>query len=117
MRVAVTGVCASGKTTLVHNLRHENVDAYNVAQEHSLVKTLWNKKNPDLLVMLDATLPIIKLRRSVPWGEERLVAQHERLKNAKENANIFIQTDQLSKEEVTGQVLDYIKKQQLDHGE
>ena len=117
MRVAVTGVCASGKTTLVHNLRHENVDAYNVAQEHSLVKTLWNKKNPDLLVMLDATLLIIKGRRSVPWGEERLIAQHERLENAKEHANLFIQTDQLSKAEVTGQVLDYIKKQQLDHGE
>lgn len=116
MRVAVTGVCASGKTTLVHNLCQQNVEAYNVAQEHSFVKTLWKKKNPDLLIMLDATLPVIKIRRIVPWGEERLIAQHERLNNAREHANIFIQTDDLSKDEVTERVLDYIRRHEHDHG-
>jgi deoxyadenosine/deoxycytidine kinase len=116
MRVAVTGVCASGKTTLVHNLRQHNLEAYNVAQEHSLVKTLWKKKNPDLLVTLDATLPVIKIRRIVPWGEERLIAQHERLINAREHADIFIQTDNLSKDEVTDKVLDYIRRLEDDHG-
>ncbi len=115
MLVAVTGVCASGKTTLVYNLRQQNVEAYNVAQEHSLVKTLWKKKNPDLLVTLDATLPIIKIRRIVPWGEERLIAQHERLADAREHADLFIQTDNFSKDEVTNQVLDYIRRHEHDH--
>lgn len=115
MRVAITGVCASGKTTLVHNLCQHEVEAYNVAQEHSFVKTLWQKKNPDVLIMLDATLPVIKKRRNVPWGEERLIAQHERLTNAREHAQLFIQTDALSIEEVTGRALEYIRRFEHDY--
>ena len=44
MRVVVAGVCVSGKTTLVKSLRELGIDD-NVAQEHSIVKKLWNHKN------------------------------------------------------------------------
>ena len=54
MRIAIVGVCASGKTTLVAGLRAAGYDAYNVAQEHSCVHDFWAKKNPDMLVMIDA---------------------------------------------------------------
>ena len=37
MKIAIVGVCASGKTTLVAGLREAGYDAYNVAQEHSCV--------------------------------------------------------------------------------
>ncbi len=108
MRIVVVGPCASGKTTLVNTLRELGLDAHNVAQEHSGIKTLWRKKSPDVVVMLDASLPVIRRRRSVPWGEERLVAQRERLRDARKHASLFIQTDPLTREEVAGAVLDYI---------
>lgn len=108
MRIVVVGPCASGKTTLVNRLRELGLDAHNVAQEHSGIKSLWRKKSPDVVVMLDASLPVIRRRRSVPWGEERLEAQRERLRDAREHASLFIQTDPLSREEVAGRVLDYI---------
>jgi broad-specificity NMP kinase len=108
MRIVVVGPCASGKTTLVNRLQELGFDARNVAQEHSGVKTLWRKMCPDVVVMLDASLPVIRQRRKVPWGEERLIAQRERLRDAREHASLYIQTDPLTREEVAGRVLDYI---------
>lgn len=109
MLVAIVGVCASGKTTLVKGLREAGIDAYNVAQEHSCIKKFWNKKNPDVLVMIDATLSAIKKRRFVTWDEDRLVIQHERLRDARENANLYIQTDELSREEVLQTIINFIR--------
>ena len=40
MLIVVAGVCASGKTTLVKSLQNLGIDAHNVAQEHSSIKTL-----------------------------------------------------------------------------
>ncbi|HMM21204.1 MAG TPA: hypothetical protein PKA10_10725 [Selenomonadales bacterium] len=111
MRVVVVGPCASGKTTLVARLRELGVDAHNVAQEHSGIPTLWRKKNPDVLVLLDATLPTVRSRRTVPWGEERLVMQRDRLSDARAHADLFIQTDPLSREEVAELVMDHIRRE------
>ncbi len=108
MRIVVVGPCASGKTTLVGRLQALGLDAHNVAQEHSGIKKLWRKKQPDVVVMLEASLPVIRRRRSVPWGEERLAVQRERLQDAREHADLFIQTDPLTKEEVAARVLDFI---------
>jgi adenylate kinase len=116
MRVVIVGVCASGKTTLVKALRDLGIDAHNVAQEHSGIKKLWLKKCPDVLVMLDASLPVILTRRQVPWGEERLIMQRERLKDARQNADLFLQTDKLNKEQVLKQVLDFVKERRQNGG-
>ncbi|MDU2066221.1 MAG: hypothetical protein E6713_15505 [Sporomusaceae bacterium] len=109
MRIAVTGVCASGKTTLVNSLRNHAVEAYNIAQEHSNIQTLWQKKNPDILVMLDATLPSIRRRRKVAWGQERLIVQKQRLAHARQHVDLFIQTDALTKEGVAKLVLIFLQ--------
>lgn len=109
MRIAVVGVCASGKTTLVKGLKDAGYDAYNVAQEHSGIHNFWNKHHPDILVMIDATLPAIKKRRLVYWNQERLDVQHKRLADAKAHANLFIQTDAYNADEVREQVIDYIE--------
>ena len=52
VKVAIVGVCASGKTTLVRGLREAGIDAYNVAQEHSCIHRFWQKHAPDLLIMI-----------------------------------------------------------------
>lgn len=110
MRVVVTGVCVSGKTTLVKSLQKLGIDAYNVAQEHSGIRQLWNKRKPDILIVLDVTLAAIRQRRIVPWGEERLVVQHERLLDAYEHASLYLQTDELSRDDVVQRVLEYIRR-------
>jgi len=110
MRIAVVGVCAAGKTTLVQGLKDAGFDAYNVAQEHSCIRAFWNKHKPDVLVMIDATLPAIKKRRRVSWTEERLVVQHERLKDARAHADLYIQTDDLSAAEVLEKVVAFLRE-------
>ena len=115
MKIAIVGVCASGKTTLVAGLREAGYDAYNVAQEHSCVHNFWAKKNPDILVMIDATLPAIHKRRLVYWGEDRLVTQHKRLADAKAHADLYIQTDELDAEAVRQKVIEFIENYQREH--
>jgi len=110
MRLVIAGVCVSGKTTLVKSLRDLGLEAYNVAQEHSIIKKLWNRRQPDILVVLDAQLATIRQRRIVPWGEERLAVQRERLCDAFEHADLYIHTDELSKDDIVQTVLEYIRR-------
>ena len=108
MRVVVVGPCTSGKTTLVNGLRSYGIEAYNIAQEHSGILKLWQKKKPDILIMLDVTLAAAKKRREVYWGEERLVLQRERLKDARTNADLYIQTARTTQQQVLRIALTYI---------
>jgi dephospho-CoA kinase len=110
MAIAIVGVCASGKTTLVKGLKNAGFDAYNVAQEHSCIKKFWQKHQPQFLIMLDATLPAIKKRRIVYWDESRIVAQHERLADAKIHADLYIQTDGLDAKQVLDKVIAFIER-------
>lgn len=110
MRVVVAGVCVSGKTTLVKSLRNLGIDAYNVAQEHSVIKKLWNHKEPDILVVLDVQMKTVHQRRMVPWGEDRLALQRKRLRDAYEHADLYIQTDELSKNEIVQIVVEHIRR-------
>lgn len=114
MRVVVVGVCASGKTTLVGRLKELGVDAHNVAQEHSGIRKLWQKKQPELLVMLEASLPVIRTRRQVPWGEERLSLQRDRLRDARAHADLLIDTDPLNRDEVLAIVMNRIREETAD---
>lgn len=110
MKVAVVGVCASGKSTLVKNLRKAGIDAYSVSQEHSCVKKLWNHQKPDFLVVLDVSIAEVRKRRTVRWGEDWLVIQRERLSDARSNADLFIQTDDISPKEACTRVLECIER-------
>ena len=109
MKIAVTGVCASGKTTLVAGLRAAGYDAYNVAQEHSCIHNFWQKRHPDVLITIDARMPAIRQRRVVPWGEERLQVQHARLADARAHADLYIQTDDYTAAEVSQQVIAFLQ--------
>lgn len=115
VRIAIVGVCASGKTTLVKGLCDAGYDAYNVAQEHSGIHNFWDKHHPDILVMIDATLPAIKKRRLVYWDEERLVVQHKRLADARAHANLYLETDNLDADAVRERVIAYIEEWKKEH--
>ncbi len=116
MKIAVVGVCASGKTTLVAGLKNAGYDAYNVAQEHSCVHDFWANHHPDLLVMIDATMAAIHKRRKVYWGEDRLAVQHKRLADARAHADLYIQTDAFDADQVRRKVIAFIKDWEAGRG-
>lgn len=91
-RVVVVGPCASGKTTLVKRLMGNGIDAYVCAQEHSEIARLWNHLDPDVVVALDVDLETIRLRRGEDWPDTIYQAQIRRLRQAREHAEVIIDT-------------------------
>lgn len=108
--VVVVGPCASGKSTLVANLRQSGVDAWAVSQEHSEVHYLWARRNPDIVVGLDVDLETLRARRSPHWSAAIYAAQHNRLRDAFAHADIMIDTGTRAEMEVLQAVLELIAR-------
>lgn len=99
--IGIVGVCASGKTTLISKLNKLGYSCRHIAQEHSYVKTMWKQlTNPDILVYLHVSYPESIRRRNLNWTLSEYDEQIKRLSDARENADVFVNTDQLSPEEV-----------------
>lgn len=90
MRVAVVGVCGSGKSTVVAGLRSRGFDAYDVAQEHSVVAGLWRHQSPDVLVVLAVDLETVRARRAPDWPGWIYDLQVQRLADARQHASILL---------------------------
>jgi len=107
--IGVVGPCAAGKTTLVDGLNRLGIKCRHIAQEHSYVPAMWKKiTNPDVLVYLDVSYPLTISRRHLNWTQAEYQEQLHRLRDAREKADVFIQTDMLSPQEVLQIVLNYI---------
>ncbi len=105
--VAVVGVCAAGKTTLVLGLRAHGWNARQVAQEHSYVPDMWQRlTRPDILIYLDARLETIRRRRhDLDFPASVLEAERHRLRHARQYCDIYVATDDLTPSEVLAHVL------------
>lgn len=111
MKIGVVGVCASGKTTLISQLNKAGYNAKHIAQEHSYVPDMWKKiTNPDILIYLQASYQTTLKRRKFDWRLQDWEEQVHRLKNARENANIIVETDHISPEQVFQAVVEYFSK-------
>lgn len=109
--IGIVGPCGAGKTTLAASLAHRFTRVRAIAQEHSYVPSMWQQiTNPDILVYLDASYPMTILRRQLNWTESEYHTELKRLSHAREHADIFIATDQLSADEVARVAL-----AELDH--
>jgi len=108
--IVVAGVCGAGKSTLVQGLKKLGYHAHTVAQEHSYAPKMWQMANPDLLIYLDASLETVCRRRKVEWGEDRLSEQRKRLAHARENCDLFIDTNPLTIEEVLQQAVEFLDR-------
>ncbi len=107
--IGIVGPCASGKSTLIEGLNHLGYHTRHIAQEHSYVQDMWQRlTNPDILIFLDATYPTTCLRRKLDWSESDWQEQQRRLRHAKEHADLYLDTDQLSAEEVLNKVVEFI---------
>lgn len=111
--IGIVGPCAAGKSTLIEGLNQAGYTTRHIAQEHSYVKDMWKRlTNPDILVFLDAAYPTTISRRNLDWSEADWQEQQRRLAHAREHADIYIQTDSLTREEVLQKAINFIENWQ-----
>ena len=116
-RIAVVGVCASGKTMLVGELRARGYDARHCVQEHSYVADMWQRvSRPEVLVYLDASLPVIARRRRIDYGQDYWQEQCRRLAHARGHCHIYVSTDTLTETGVLHIVLAGLGRLRIDPG-
>ena len=109
LKIGVVGPCASGKSTLKSGLSKTEFITVQIAQEHSYVHDMWRRlTNPDVLIYLDVSYPVTKTRRKLYWTEKEYLIQVNRLNNARENADLYINTDNISPSEVLDKVNEFL---------
>ena len=96
--VKVVGPCKSGKSTLVTALRKRGYEARACSQEHSQIPDMWRRISPPAwLIYLDVTAGEMRRRsRRSDWTDRVLAHQQQRLHHARQHADLYIQTDNLS---------------------
>lgn len=108
--VAVVGPCASGKSTLVAALKAAGYDARHPAQEHSFVPDMWQRLvDPDVLIYLDVSYEAYRQRRPKDdAGPEYLEMQRARLAHARANADLAVDTSELTAADVRAITLSFL---------
>lgn len=108
--IGVVGPCGAGKSTLTDALDSLGYATRHIAQEHSYVKDMWKRiTNPDMLIFLQVSYAVSQQRRPMNWSEAEYEEQQRRLSHARENADLYIETDNLDIEEVLERALAFIK--------
>lgn len=106
LRIAIVGVCGAGKSTLAAALRQRGFQARQISQEHSGVTRLWSRFwDPDVLVYLEASDVAVARRLGRTDHGDIYRRQRERLALARQECDIYIDTDALTPGEVLDAVL------------
>lgn len=109
--VGVVGPCGSGKSTLIAGLEKHGYACRHIAQEHSYVQAMWQKiAKPNLLIYLDVSFPVSTARRKLNWQKKDHDEQLRRLTHARQHADLLIETDHLTPEQVLQKALDYLQE-------
>jgi cytidylate kinase len=108
--IGVVGPCGSGKSTLIASLEKYGYSCRHIAQEHSYVPAMWQIiSRPDLLIYLGASFPVSTARRRLDWQAKDHQEQLRRLSHAREHANLIVNTDELTPEQVLEKVLHFLE--------
>jgi deoxyadenosine/deoxycytidine kinase len=111
--IAIVGPCAAGKTTLARGLQEHGWPARQIAQEHSYVADMWKRlSRPDLLVFLDASFENCTARKQLNWTRAEYEEQRRRLAHARDNCDVYLNSDALRPEQVLVEVLLQIEGRQ-----
>jgi deoxyadenosine/deoxycytidine kinase len=112
--IGVVGPCGSGKSTLIRGLEQRGYTCRHIAQEHSYVKDMWQRiTHPDLLIFLQASFSVSTMRRRLNWREQDYDEQQRRLSHANQHADIIIDTDPLTPQQVLEKALAFLKEHGL----
>lgn len=113
--IKVVGISASGKSTLVTGLRAAGYDARPVSQEHSDVAELWKQFGfTRVLIFLDNDLMGQRARRpDVTWSEEALAIERRRVQDAREHADLRLNTTNLTATQVLGLALAFLEANRI----
>ncbi len=109
--IGLVGVCGSGKSTLAAGLAQHGIAVRQIAQEHSYVPHMWQCiAQPDVLILLEASYPVTLQRKPFHWEEKEYQQQMQRLRHARQHADLCIDTDTLNAGQVLAQVLEFLGK-------
>lgn len=109
--IGIVGVCASGKSTLISELQRLGYSCRHIAQEHSYVPYMWQRlTDPDVLIYLSASYETTITRKKLNWTRSEYQTQLDRLIHARQGAHIFIETDQLSVQELVNTAIQQLDK-------
>ena len=104
--IGIVGPCCSGKSALACALRERGYSARDIAQEHSFAPRMWQViGQAEVLIFLDISYSIAQQRRWMNWGPEDLAEEHRRLRHAREHCDLYLNTDDLTQEQVLEHVL------------
>jgi thymidylate kinase len=113
-KLGVVGPCASGKSTLIASLTKYGYNARHIAQEHSYVPKMWHLiTNPDILIFLDVSYELSKQRRKLNWTEAEYAEQHHRLRDARQHADLYLDTNNLNPGQVLKRVLEFLEEDKV----
>ncbi|RPI33310.1 MAG: hypothetical protein EHM70_06410 [Chloroflexota bacterium] len=109
--IGVVGPCAAGKSTLIAGLAKHGYAARHIAQEHSYVPSMWQRLvDPEVLIFLDVSYNLTLVRRKLDWSVDEYAEQQRRLEHARRHATLYVNTDNLSIEQVLDTVLAFLTK-------
>jgi len=109
--IGLVGPCGSGKSTLIARLEQSGYACRHIAQEHSYVQTMWQViARPDILIYLATSFPVSTSRRKLNWQQKDFSEQLRRLAHAREHADLIIDTDALTPEQVLQKALGFLKE-------
>lgn len=108
--IGIVGPCSAGKSTLIRALVARGYRARHIAQEHSFVSDMWKRiTNPQWLIYLDVSYQTSMGRRQLEMSEAEFLEQVHRLRHARQSADLYIDTESLSPEQVLDRVLVFLK--------
>ena len=103
--IGVVGPCKSGKSVLKARLETHGYTLRHIAQEHSYAKDMCKRlSKPDVLIYLDVSHEVSTQRGQLNWLMKEYQQEVQRLIHAREHADLYIHTDELSEEEVFDKV-------------
>jgi deoxyadenosine/deoxycytidine kinase len=109
--IGVVGPCAAGKSTLAARLAPHGYPLRHIAQEHSFVPDMWQRiTRPDVLIYLDVSYEEAQRRRPQACSAADYAEQVHRLRHAREHADLVLDTDYLTPDEVEVQVLAFLSE-------
>lgn len=105
--IVVVGPCAAGKTTLVQRLVDAGVPARAIAQEHSVVPTLFLRYPGAGLIYLTADWTVLRRRRPRSGGRAQYAEEMRVLQAARAAAALVVHTDSRTPDAVAALVLSW----------